>query len=227
MQENNPIQSIPAAPQTVEQPNKSAFLTILLSILLIISVSISGFFAYQTQKLVKELTEMKIKAENSKSATEPTVEDTKDEVLETDTTANWKVYTSEKFNFSFKYPSEMNYIYDQSDQYVENGISNAMILVQNFDGTKPRKETDNDFQIVVYISNKAGAFNLEDPQGEKTDLTINGVKAIKSYTTQKLILVPTIFFQSLPNKVAVQLSSPNSTNKLWFDQIISTFKFTN
>ncbi|MFZ3301667.1 MAG: hypothetical protein WA152_03080 [Microgenomates group bacterium] len=220
MDETNPAQTIVTTPQVVEQPKQNNFLIILLSTLLVISVSISGFFAYQTQKLVKELQGIR-DVKEIVDTTEP-VATTSSEV---DPTTDWKTYTNDKFNFSFKYPKEMSYLYDQSDQYVENGISNAMILVQNFDGTKPRAETKNDLQIVVYISNKSGAFNLEDPQGEKTDITINGVKATKSYTTQKLVLVPTIFFQSSPNKIAIQLSNPDSTNKLWFDQIVSTFKF--
>ncbi len=140
-----------------------------------------------------------------------------------DSTAGWKTYINTRFNFSFKYPSDLTYIYDQSDQYVENGISNAMILIQNFDGSQPRTETGNDFQIVVYIANKSGLFNLEDPQGEQTETTINGIDVIKSFTTQKGVLVPTVFFQTSPNKVAFQLSNPKSTNTAWFDQIISTF----
>lgn len=138
-------------------------------------------------------------------------------------TATWKTYTSSRFNFSFKYPSDLTYVYDQSNQYVENGVNNAMILIQNFDGSQPRTETDNDFQMVVYIANKSGQFNLEDPQGEQTKTIINGIDVIKSFTTQKWILVPTVFFQSSPNKVAFQLSNQKSTNTVWFDQIVSTF----
>lgn len=225
MQEVNPVSTTVVTPQVVvEQPRQSNFLVVLLSILLLFSVSIAGFFAFQTQKLVKELTTLKTQ---EKVVAIATVEPIATDSSEVDPTANWKTYTNTKFNFSFKYPAEMSYIYDQSDQYVENGISNAMILVQNFDGSKPRTESDSDLQIVVYISNKSGVFNLEDPQGEQTEIMINGVKAIKSFTTQKWVLVPTVFFQSSPNKIAVQLSSPKSTNKLWFDQILSTFKFTN
>ena len=144
-----------------------------------------------------------------------------------DPTAEWNTYESAEFNFSFKYPSELTYIYDQSDQYAENEISNATILIQNFDGSKSRTATDNDFQIVVYIANKSGQSNLENPQGEQTKTTINGVEVIKSFTTQKWELVPTVYFQSSPNKVAISLSNPNSTNEAWFDQIVSTFQFTN
>lgn len=226
MQESNPVATPEVTtPVAIEQPKQSNFLTILLSILLIISVAISGYFAYQTQMLVKELSTLKTQDKSAVDTLELAVEPIATESSEIDPTADWKTYTNSKFNFSFKYPAEMSYIYDQSDQYVEDGLSNAMILVQNFQGTKPRTETNDDFQIVVYISNKSGAFNLEDPQGDQTEVVINGVKAIKSFTTQKWVSVPTVFFQSSPNKIAVQLSNPESTNKIWFDQILSTFKF--
>ena len=64
MQENQPIVSqLSSKPISQEEPVKiqksSNFLTILLSILLFISLTIAGYFAYQTQKLVKELQEFR------------------------------------------------------------------------------------------------------------------------------------------------------------------------
>jgi len=59
----------------VEQPKQSNFLIILLSVLLLLSVTIAGFFAYQTQKLVKELTMLKTESIPTPEATmEPTIE---------------------------------------------------------------------------------------------------------------------------------------------------------
>lgn len=82
MQENNSIHSIPTpvAPVViptvvVEQPKSNNFLVILLSVLLLLSVSIAGFFAFQTRKLVKELTMLKGEEKVVIVATsEPTVE---------------------------------------------------------------------------------------------------------------------------------------------------------
>lgn len=74
-----------------EQPKQNNFLVILLSVLLFLSVSIAGFFAYQTQMLVKELTSMKA------TSTPISTEEPKDDPM-----ADWKTYTNEKF--SFKYP---------------------------------------------------------------------------------------------------------------------------
>jgi hypothetical protein len=71
MQENNTVQT-PITPVVVPQSN---FLTVLLSVLLLLSVAIAGFFAYQTQKLVKELTILKTEEKIvAVATTEPTVE---------------------------------------------------------------------------------------------------------------------------------------------------------
>lgn len=106
MQEANPIQAVPTTPQTIVQPSKSNFLTILLSVLLVISVSISGFFAYQTQKLVKELQEIR-NVEELVETTEPTIEPVATKNSEVDPTENWKTYTNTEFGFMFKYPQDM------------------------------------------------------------------------------------------------------------------------
>ena len=107
MQETSPIQVDPEV-QSVpmpdnQQPKTNNFLVILLAVLLIISVSISGFFAYQTQKLVKELQENK-NMEEVVETTEPIVKPVATESSEADPTTNWKTYTDLKFNYSLKFP---------------------------------------------------------------------------------------------------------------------------
>jgi hypothetical protein len=212
---------IPETPIIVEKPKKNYLNLILISFAFILFI---GGVYYLGRQSVKNTEVPAVIPTITPDAVLPQTNSVPTTVV--DPTANWKTYTNSKFNFSFKYPLELTYIADQSDQYVENGISNAMILVQNFDGSKPRTETSSDFQIVIYISNKAGQFNLEDPQGVQSKVIINGIEAIKTTTTQKWESVPTVIFQSSPNKVAIQLSTPKSINKALFDQILSTFKFT-
>jgi hypothetical protein len=67
------------------------FLTTLLSVLLLLSSLIAGFFAYQTQKLVKELNTVKINDEPIATQT-PIV----------DPTLNWRSYTNLELSYSFK-----------------------------------------------------------------------------------------------------------------------------
>lgn len=146
--------------------------------------------------------------------------------VEVDSMASWKRYESSKFGFSFSYPSELIYLTDRLGEYTEEGINSAMILLQNFDGSKPREEQADDFQLVVYVANKTG-INLPNPEGEQEIVNIGGVQATKTFTTQKWVQVPTYIFQSKPNGVAIQLSHPNSINKEWFDKIAKSFEFNN
>lgn len=81
-------------PSPITEVKQSSFLVILLSILLIISCLIAGFFAYQTQKLVKELTVYRLQPTQT-----PTPSPT------TDSTADWNVYTDLTNKFEVKYPN--------------------------------------------------------------------------------------------------------------------------
>ena len=110
MQEVNPVSTpVVTPPVVVEQPKHNNFLVILLSILLIISVAIAGFFAYQTQNLVKELTVLKAQEKVvAVATTEPTIEPiaTNSAITTSDPIASLKTYTSTKYGFSFKYPAD-------------------------------------------------------------------------------------------------------------------------
>jgi hypothetical protein len=123
--------SIPANDQ---QPKTNSFLVILLSVLLFVAVAIAGFFAFQTQKLVKEITVLK---NEGNSVAVPSTEPVATESSEVDPTANWKTYTSneqldipesyfEKFrnlkndlpkSFIFRYPDTWKIIKIEPSEY--------------------------------------------------------------------------------------------------------------
>ncbi len=133
MQENNsvPAPSIPVVtPQIVIEAKKSNFLVILLSILLIISVAISGFFAFQTQKLVAELRIMKDEVRITPTATtEPSVEPIATNSASTtiDPTASWKTYTNNVLKYTIKYP--MDWVIDKSEAELPVNDQNSQKLV--------------------------------------------------------------------------------------------------
>lgn len=142
-----------------------------------------------------------------------------------DPTANWKTYTNEDYRFSFSYPKELTYLYDH--------LKDGNILLQNFDGSSPRKELDSDFQMVI-TANDTNGKPLEDyPKQWETELgklptetiSVGGITAIKDFSGQKYQAVPTVWFSKNATTFMIQLSHPKSTNKIWFDQILSTFKF--
>ena len=118
--------------QTEQQPKQNNFLVVLLSILLIISVSITGFFAFQTQKLVKELTELKAQ---EKVVAVATTEPVATESSEVDPTANWKMYTNKALGFELKYPSTFTIDKEMNDQYnkatiFKNGNSTFEVMLR-------------------------------------------------------------------------------------------------
>ncbi|MFZ3301558.1 MAG: hypothetical protein WA152_02485 [Microgenomates group bacterium] len=123
--ESDLIHNIPATAETQPIVKQSSFLVTLLSVLLLLSCIIAGFFAWQTQQLVKELT-------NKQIETNPTTEPTPT----SDSTENWRSYTNEKLGFSFKLapifiypknivPSEGN-VFSNKD-----GISSPLELSEN------------------------------------------------------------------------------------------------
>ena len=134
MQENNSqVTQLPSnSVIQAEQTPKSNFLVILLSILLFLSVSIAGFFAYQTQKLVKELNNLK---SDEKIVSEVTPEPT------ADPTANWKTYTNTQYNFLFKYPT---YLEDKGG--ISGPYTGTNIAIRSFADSKTMAEgTDMPF----------------------------------------------------------------------------------
>lgn len=77
------------------EEKRSSFLVTLLSVLLLISVFIASFFAYQTQKLVRELQGIR-NEKLVKLTPTPTL----------DPTADWKTYIDPS-GYTFSYPSEL------------------------------------------------------------------------------------------------------------------------
>ena len=99
---------------TPEKPKKSNFLTILLSILLFVSITIIGFLIFQTQKLTKELTELKTVGTSTPTPVvqiEPTI--TPNTTPEPN--INTKMYTSDKYGFSFRYPNNTKILGDTTN----------------------------------------------------------------------------------------------------------------
>lgn len=99
-------QPIVETPQKVNKKNN--FLVSLLSILLLLSCIIAGFFAYQTQKLVRELTEQRNLVIPSPIST-PTA----------DSTTNWKTYKYLDM-FEIKVPNDYK-IVDKGSNRIEIG----------------------------------------------------------------------------------------------------------
>lgn len=127
---------IPVTPQVTVNPQivqetpkvdvvkpRNNFLIILLSVLLFLSVSIAGFFAFQTQQLVKELNTLK-KEPTNMATVEPTVE----LATTNDPTADWKTYTGKVRNYTIKYPSDWIVDFSTAELPINDTNSQELII---------------------------------------------------------------------------------------------------
>jgi hypothetical protein len=219
MQENQPIinnnVTEPTAPSVVapqpayDKPKTNNFLVILLSTLLLISCLASGFFAYQTQTLVKELT-------NLKSSPSPLVQVSMEPDIEPvasiDPTVNWKTYEGDLF--SFKYPS--NWI--KNGDFILKGENPSIRVVIAEEGSlmnECMRQGQPDLRTGFVVKNFTRVNNGEMCSGgDSTELESWIVKDINSYGPGLQI-----YYNS--NEPANQL--PNAI----ISNIISTFKFKN
>lgn len=186
-----------------EQPKQNNFLVILLSVLLLLSVSIAGFFAYQTQTLVKELTLLK-SSPTLVSSAEPTL----------DPTADWKTYTNAKYGFSFKYPKDSII---KTDTILTDGsieFSNFIFILEKTDGT-----------LIDYIN------RLKDTNGAiPTSKVVNKFETVEWIGSYKN--APTHYKSIFNNGLAFNFGITNindvtqfvSAETVLLNQILSTFK---
>lgn len=180
-----------------------------MSVLLLLAVAAAGFFAYQTQNLVKQINEIKtVSTPTTKPSSTP------------DPTANWKTYTNDKYDFVFKYPSE--YVVEErvpgfliikspDDSEAQAGISLDSRLLGPYASYSKAKET-YDKGYLVANTHKVGSWEVFSATAEEGMLKDVQIKiGLIGYKTGVL---------------EVETLS-NTKYEDAFDQILATFKFTN
>ena len=204
MEDSNLSQPTIETPQTENKRNSP--LISLLSILLLLACIFAGFFAYQTQKLVSEITKIKNQAILSPTAT-PTI----------DPLSNWKTYINDDYHFSVKYnpvftPNEVS---DKAKQSTLIGF-----------GTYK----NNGFGIEVLKTNKIEFYenkilgDITESIDKKETIEVDGLDATK-LTYKAIVVIDKMDFSKVIIKkdnldyVITALSED-------INQIISTFKFT-
>ena len=152
MENQTPCAPVVTSQVILEQPKQSNFLIILLSILLFISVVIAGFFAYRTQKLVKELTLLRTEPTpiaTSESVVSPELTFEQDKTL--DPTANWKIYVNKTNQYSIRYPNEW-FVSESTDQ----------TTIANFSTNQPPSSNKYVMYIGVYKESVGSRVSLID-----------------------------------------------------------------
>lgn len=213
---------------------QNIFLVIILSVLLLISVSIAGLFAYQTQTLVKELTLLK-SGQTPVSSTVPTP----------DPTAGWKTYMNENAGFLLKIPSKIEEVSSTEGLVSGPFEANPQLVVSFADKSTIVKNTDSPFDgFTIYMQEvaqlKMTQFTFEkylneelknvkqSPRGIQSSEIIK--KAIGGNEFSYIDYEPNIrkyFILSGDGERIALFSRVNSSQDFLndFDQILSTFKF--
>lgn len=193
-------------PPSTARHSSNSFLVTFLSILLLIACLIASFFAYQTQKLVKELQVM-----NDNLEPTPTTDPTPDPIRD------WKDYTGS--NFTFKYPpewfvglSDNNIIY-LGDKEINEAISKTnqvFITIQ----VKENKEE------VEFINKR-----LEDTENSNIKsfgTTIYEITDLRSHPIEGYSYVVA---QTTTDNFYANIGLSNEEYENQFNAILSTFKF--
>ena len=177
---------------------KNDFIVMFLSVSLLISVFIAGFFAYRTQNLVKEITKLRVVPTPIATPT-PTP----------DPTADWKTYTNYDYGFSFKYPTEITvkeeFLYDSKSIFTKSEKPLMLYL----------KDSSN--KSLIYI----------DPELPLSTGIVkeHGTKLLGTISVNYEKYENTTHYSKLGNKTLPLFSIDVYTSRPEIDQILSTFKF--
>jgi len=215
---SEPVNPAVSAPAYDQKPKTNSFLVILLSILLLISLSIAGFFAFQNQKLIKELTALQVV---------PTpvaiVEPTEIPVVAVGMT-DWKIYNNEGL-FTYQYPSEytesgmgvmspLNPIRNQKDSTLQDGELKLEFYPEKFEGSTTSESCWQDHSSGGGKITGRGSIMVDGKSYETVLWEGNG--------TGEFLCIANNGYRILINKYPAK-----TTRQDEYVDILSTFKFTN
>ncbi len=154
-------------------------------------------------------------------------------------TANWQTYSNPSLGFSFLYPKELTYPYDQlADLASRKSVQGALVL-QNYDGSKP-PPAQNILQVVLNIS-RSQTLNLDQyvknstntaklnglaTSSAVTKTSVVGNPAYTFTTTQKGEQITNIAFKYSDLLFNTSINSVTKENIALLNLILSTFTFT-
>lgn len=211
---------VPPVPQTNKPKFKLPILLVAALVLLIAIGTASAAFIFLPKSSTKQEKQTEVAITPQPTTPQATTIPSSTQTL--DSTAKWKIYTGK--NFNFKYPStwltDNNQIYDPSTMFKGgNGGGVVMYKTQLWFTEVDSKQTLEQY-ITQYYGNQTG-FKMND-------ITVNGLKAKSFYNPiGEGTFGWYIAFSSGSNIFLFGPKDEEINQNQIFNQILSTFKFTN
>jgi hypothetical protein len=233
---NNPaIPPIPPPIPNVKNKNRPVLLYIIIT-LLILAVVFLGYEVYTLKKSVPTAADISNQTQVSPAPT-----------ISVNPTADWKTYTNTKYDFSFNYPDTyFKYQSDMGNGVELNHYSKSEISTMNLPpGTLPKGTVWIETTVFSGINGTLDNYLINDSlnnqstnffqSGDKSKISIAGLDAyeidhLTPYGPTQEVSYTTIALSE--NKIysfSLHSFEPETLTgyKTTFDQILSTFRFTN
>lgn len=153
--------------------------------------------------------------------------------------ANWQTYSNPGLGFSFLYPKELAYPYDQLGDLISKKSTQGTLVLQNYDGSKP-PPFSNTLQIVIditrsqtltldqYVKNSTDTAKLNGStaSGSAEKTTVAGYPALAFITAQKGEQITNVAFKYIDLIYNTSINSTEKEKVTLLNNILATFAFS-
>jgi hypothetical protein len=215
-------QSLSLRDKPVEVKKSFPVLNLLMVLIILVLLGSSGYLAYQNMKLTKELSGMKTVSVLPTAS--PIVAGnyyTPTPVATADVTADWKTYSNSSMKFDVKYPNSWTVIKETSNVELGFGVGDQQPV--SYLTISSKKSID--FSSLKECTQQNSTFPCITTGKVIADITVGGVVARSAYLNYGTVDADFRVVQTFSIELKMNISGGGLDNT--FDQILSTFKFTN
>lgn len=215
--------------QTPEAPKQKSWLVIGLVLLVLLLLGTTGFLAYQNIQLRKQVAGIPPTPSSTVGAPTPTATALSPTTVESTPTqepmTNWKGYTNDKYNFTFKYPSDWEY--QENFSKTQNTIDYLQITLAKSEYFNPIPEGNPMILITVTETTDKNKLSVYQNTEVVKTIVIGGITAEER--KHKVSTVGSKYVTFFNNNNAYEIESRMHTQSIEhqeiFDRILSTFTF--